>query len=102
MVLLSEVASDDDHMDMLTVHGFGADEREPFDVSRWQAYWKRGKDIWRLKFWEFEHQGLPYRVIYALKRGTGDHHVLAVVSRDFDYDSNHPITQRILHAYADL
>jgi hypothetical protein len=45
---------------------------------------------------------VPYRVIYALKRGTGDHYVLAIVSRDFDYDPNHPTTRRILQAYADL
>ena len=102
LVLLAEVAAVPDLLDMLTVHGFGSDEREPFDVSRWQAHWKEGKDLWRLKFWELEHQGLPYRVIYALKRGTGDHYVLAVVSRDFDYDPKHSTTRRILQAYADL
>ena len=100
--LLAEVAADAGLMDMLTVHGFGSDEREKFDVSRWQAHWRTGKDLWRLKFWELEHQGLPYRVIYALGRGTADHHVLAIVSRDFNYDPDHPITRRILQAYADL
>lgn len=100
--LLAEIAVNARLIDMLTVHGFGSDEREPFDVSRWQEYWHEGKDIWRLKFWELEHQGLPYRVIYALKRGTGDHHVLAVVSRDFNYDPHHPTTRRILQAYEDL
>lgn len=102
VVLLAEIAADTGLMDMLTVHGFGSDEREPFDVSRWQAHWRVGKDLWRLKFWELEHQGLPYRVIYALKRGTGDHYVLAIVSRDFNYDPNHPTTRRILQAYEDL
>jgi hypothetical protein len=100
--LLAEVAADSGLMDMLTVHGFGSDEHEPFDVSKWKAYWNEGKDLWRLKFWELEHQGLPYRVVYALKRGTGDHHVLAIISRDFDYDPNHPTTRRILQAYEDL
>ena len=102
MALLEEVAADARLIDMLTVHGFGLDEREPIDVSRWQEYWRAGKDIWRLKFWELEHQGLPYRVIYALKRGTGEHHVLAVASRDFNYDPNHPTTRRILQAYEGL
>ena len=101
-VLLAEVAADAGLMSMLTVHGFGSDQRATFDVSRWQAHWRQGKDLWRLKFWELEHQGLPYRVIYALKRGTGDHYVLAIVSRDFDYDLKHPTTRRILQAYADL
>jgi len=101
-VLLQEISADTRLIDMLTVHGFGLDERAPFDVSKWQAHWKEGRDLWRLKFWELEHQGLPYRVIYALKRGTGDHHVLAIVSRDFDYDPNHPTTRRLLQAYDDL
>jgi hypothetical protein len=100
--LLAETAADPALLDMLTAHGFGSDEREAFGVSRWQAHWRKGKDLWRLKFWELEHQGLPYRVIYALKRGTGDHYVLAIVNRDFDYDPNHPTTRRILQAYADL
>ncbi len=102
VALLAEIGADARLLDLLTVHGFGSNEREPFDVSKWQAHWKDGKDLWRLKFWELEHQGLPYRVIYALKRGTGDHHVLAIVSRDFDYDPNHPASRRILQAYADL
>ena len=102
LVLLAEIAADAVLMNMLTVHGFGSDEREPFDVSRWQAHWKEGKDLWRLKFWELEHQGLPYRVIYALKRGTGDHYVLAIASRDFNYDPQHQTTLRILQAYDEL
>lgn len=102
MALLEEIAASARLMDMLTVHGFGSDEREPFDVSRWQEYWREGMDLWRLKSWELEHQGLPYRVIYALKRGTGEHHVLAVTSRDFNYDPDHPTTRRILQAYEGL
>lgn len=102
VLLLGEIAADTNLMNMLTVHGFGADEREPFDVSRWQAHWREGKDLWRLKFWELEQQGLPYRVIYGLKRGTGSHYVLAIVHRNFDYDPDHPTTRRILQAYADL
>jgi mRNA-degrading endonuclease RelE of RelBE toxin-antitoxin system len=100
--LLEELAVNARLIDMLTVHGFGADERDPFSVSRWQQYWREGKDIWRLKFWELEHQGLPYRVIYALKRGTGEHYVLAVTNRDFNYDPDHPTTRRILQAYEGL
>lgn len=102
IVLLQEVQSDGALLDMLTVHDFGADQRELFHVSRWVEHWRQDKDIWRLKFWELDHQGLPYRVIYALKRGTGEHHVLAVAHRDFNYERNHPTTQRILRAYKEL
>jgi len=102
IVLLQEIQADRELLDMLTAHDFGTDERESFHVSRWEEHWNRNKDIWRLKFWELENQGIQYRVIYALKRGTGDHYVLAVAHRDFNYDRNHPTTQRILQAYDDL
>jgi hypothetical protein len=102
IVLLQEVQSDGELLDMLTVHDFGADQRELFHVSRWEEHWRQDKDIWRLKFWELDHQGLPYRVIYALKRGTGEHYVLAVAHRDFNYEPNHPTTQRILRTYEEL
>ena len=100
--LMQEIRSDTELLEMLTLHNFGSDERELFHVSHWEEHWHKGKDIWRLKFWELENQGIPYRVIYALKRGTGDHYVLAVAHRDFNYDPNHPTTQRILRAYEEL
>lgn len=100
--LLREVRGNARLVDMLTVQDFGADGQELIHVSRWHEHWRAGKDIWRLKFWELEHQGFPYRVIYALKRGTGDHYVLAIPHRNFDYGLDHPITQRILRAYDDL
>lgn len=102
IVLLQEVQSDKELLDMLTAHNFGADGRELFHASHWQQHWHQDKDIWRLKFWELDRQGLPYRLIYALKRGTGNHYVLAVAHRDFNYDPNHPTTQRILRAYEEL
>ena len=100
--LLQELNADETLLEMLTAHDFGSDKRAAFQVSRWQEHWRRGRDLWRLKFWELEDQGIPYRVIYALKRGTGNLYVLAMVNRDFNYDTNHLITQRILRAYDDL
>jgi hypothetical protein len=100
--LLQELSADEVLLEMLTAHDFGSDRHAAFQVSRWQEHWRRGRDLWRLKFWELEDQGIPYRVIYALKRGTGNHFVLAIVNRDFNYDPNHPITQRVLRAYDDL
>ncbi len=100
--LLEAVQADRNLLDLLTVHDFGADQREIFHVSRWQEYWRDDKDLWRLKLWELEHQGHPYRIIYALKRGTGNYFVLGILHRDFNYDPNHPATQRILRAYGDL
>lgn len=102
LALLQEVEGDPNLLAMLTAQDFGTDQRELFHAGRWQEFWQKGMDLWRLKFWELEHQGIAYRVVYALKRGTGEHHVLAVVHRSFDYDPGHPITRRVLSAYDDL
>lgn len=102
LALLQTVRLDSQLLDLLTVHDYGANERDIFHVSRWQEFWRDGKDLWRLKFWELEHQGHKYRIVYALKRGTGDHQVLGILQRDFNYDAKHPTTRRILLAYEEL
>lgn len=83
----------------LLQHGYSTQE---IDVSKFQMFWRRGKDLWRLKLWELEDAGLKYRVIYAYDARSYRFHFLAVVHRDFDYDEQHPTTQRILRDYASL
>ena len=80
-------------------HGYRTNE---IDVSRFQAHWRRGKDLWRLKLWDLEDAGLRYRIIYAYDVRSYCFHLLAVAPREFDYDDQHPLTQRILRDYGDL
>ncbi len=100
--LLQELKGDPDLMDRLTQIDYGAYETAKFHVDAWWAEQKKGRNLWRLKIWDLENQRLPYRIIYAFEPMLKKHHVLAVVNRDFDYDKDHPVTQRIRNAYDEI
>lgn len=97
-VFLEEAPGDQDLLDRLTQHGFGERDRDDINVSKWLEQWKKGNDLWRVKIWSLERQGLRYRIIYAFVPKKRHYYVLAVTPRDFNYDGNHEITQRILRA----
>lgn len=80
-------------------HGYSTQQ---IDVSKFQRFWRQGKDLWRLKLWDLEDAGLIYRIIYAYEVSGHCFHILAVVHRDFDYEPTHLVTQRILSDYEDL
>ena len=100
--LMEELKGDPDLLDRLTQHDYGAHQSADFHVSKWQAQWRQGRDLWRLKIWDLEDQGLRYRVVYAFMPQKQHYHILAIAPREFDYDSNHPISRRILRAYTSL
>ncbi len=99
-VFLQELEADQDLLDGLTVHNLGARRQGAMHVSKWVEYWRKGADIWRVKLWALEDIGLQYRIVYAYEPGVQKYHVLAIVERDWNYDEAHPITHRILAAYA--
>lgn len=101
-VLLEELEGDEDLLDRLTQHGYGDRGYDDFNVSKWFEHWNRGRDLWRLKIWDLEDKGLKYRIIYAFIPRTQHYHVLAIAPREFNYDTSHPISQRILRAYEEL
>jgi len=96
---LQQAKHDPKIIDSLLDHEFGKDRKEPYHVSKWLEFWNTGFNLWRVKFWTFPKGSLKYRVVYAYQPSTQHFHVLAIVHRDFDYDKNHDITQRILAAY---
>ena len=102
VALLEQIKADPKLIDALTIDGFGSRPGDLFDVRKFQAVWRIGYDLWRLKTWDLKHRTLPYRILYAYEAGTCRYHVLAVVHRDFDYDRNHAVTRRVLHAYGEL
>jgi len=101
-VLLEELEGNQDLLDRLTQHDFGGYHTADFHVSKWIEQWKKGNDLWRLKVWSLEDQGLQHRVVYAFVPQKSRYHVVGIVSRDFNYDSSHPLTKRILVAYENL
>ena len=102
LVLLEELEGNQDLLSSLTEHGFGEYTDEDYSVSKWLAFWNRGRDLWRLKIWDLEDKGLYYRIIYAYVPETQHYHVLAIAPRNFNYDTSHPISRRIYKAYEDL
>lgn len=101
-VLLEELEGNPDLLDRLTQHDFGAYGSDRFHVSKWFAQWNTGKNLWRLKVWDLEDQGLRYRVVYAFMPRPQDYSVLGIVPREFNYEPSHELTRRILAAYEDL
>jgi len=102
LALLQELEGDPDLLDRLTQHDYGAHRSADFHVSKWQEQWRKGRDLWRLKVWDLEDKGLRYRIVYAFEPRKQHYHVLAIAPREFDYDANHPISQRILRTYQEL
>ena len=102
VALLQEIQDSQDYLDRLTQHDFGSYASESFHVSKWHEQWRQGRDLWRLKIWDLEDKGIQYRIVYALARGKQHYHVLGIVPRSFNYDSDSEITNRILKAYDDL
>lgn len=100
--LLAELKGDPDLLDRLTQNFYGTPGRSKFNVRKWEEHWNKGKDLWRLKIWDLEDKGLKYRIIYAFIPITKHHYILAIAPRDFDYETSHPISQRLLRAYEEL
>lgn len=100
--LLQQAKHDPKIIDSLLDHNFGADQAQPYHVSKWLHFWNTGYNIWRLKIWLIPRGSLRYRIVYAYQPSTLQYHVLAIVHRDFDYQTDHEITQRILAAYRSL
>lgn len=103
-VLLEEIRDDQELLDRLTQHDFGAPPAAPFHVSKWHEQWRRGRDLWRLKLWDLDDLQLRYRVIYAYVPGRRHYHVLAIAHRSqVNYDDpQDPLTRRILGACVNL
>lgn len=99
---LQQAKNDPKIIATLLDHDFGETRREPYHVSKWLEFWNTGFNLWRVKLWSFPKGSLSYRIVYAYQPSTQHYHVLAIVHRDFDYQTDHAITQRILLAYRSL
>ena len=96
---LQQAKSDPRIIDSLLDHDFGDDRKGPYHVSKWLKFWNTGFNLWRVKLWTVPKGSLSYRIVYAYQPSTQHYHVLAIIHREFDYDPNHVVTQRILLAY---
>lgn len=102
LALLEQLEGDADLLDRLTQHDYGTHHSADFHVSKWQAQWRKKRNLWRLKVWDLEKKGIRHRIVYAFEPQKQHYHVLAIAPREFNYDENHPIGKRILRAYEEL
>lgn len=102
LAVLQEAKTSKKVQQALLDHKFGDNRDEDISVQRWQAMWRRGFSLWRLKVWECERYFPRYRVIYAYNPSELTFYILGVVDREWDYDENDRRTQRILEIYGTL
>ena len=100
--LLRQLSADPELRQRLTQEDFGTQGVDRFNVDAYSALQQRDLNIWRLKLWSTHDQSVPYRVVYALNKDTGDYIALAIIHRDFDYDINHPTVRRVIFDYERL
>ena len=100
--LLQQAKHDPKIIDTLLDHDFGAGHSAGYHVSKWCEFWNVGYNLWRLKIWIEPNGSLRYRIVYAYEPKSLQYHVLAIVHRNFDYETDHEITRRILKAYREL
>lgn len=101
-VFLDEARNNQDTLDCLTRKGYVRYEDVPFNVTEWEATKKSKYNLWRLKLLWIESGASKYRIVYAFHPGELRYYVLGILDREFDYDLNHPRSQKILAAYDDL
>ncbi|MDA3306116.1 MULTISPECIES: hypothetical protein [Stenotrophomonas] len=94
--LIQELKDDSRKLEALS----GADNSahgDFFDVVPITVYVKGrpSRPIWRLKSYDLARQGLHFRIIYVYFKATRTAIVLAVAPRDWDYDHNDALGQRI-------
>lgn len=101
LALMRQMMADPKLAEHLLNHGHGDKRTAPENAQKWLSEWKRGKDLWRLKFWDLEDQKFLYRFLYVYLVKEARFVVMAIVKREeFDYDDiNHPIRLRV---YASL
>lgn len=106
LALLSAIKADPALVDCLNLQGevIEFESHEKVNVLRVQSV-KRIADIWRLKGWTSDNQSIPYRLLYGYFpagqfRRAPRIEVLAAVDRSkYNYEPEHPITQRVLSDY---
>ena len=101
---LQQVKADQDLLDVLSVHDFGAHKTAAFHVQKFVEQHGVGKDrnLYRLKLWDLEDDRVYLRVVYALDTPKSRYVILGIVPRSFNYVATHPLTIRICHAYDQL
>jgi len=102
--LIHTINSDQDLLSRLTNDNFENYDEPQFNVDTWvSAQRERGISLWRLKFLE-QFDIAAYRIIYTYDgtKNNENYYILAVVHREFNYETRSDLAIRIFNDYRDL
>lgn len=97
MALIQQMRADKALVAKLKEKLFGEHRDVAFSIKPWGDVRRNDRvDLYRIRSWDLEDQGLHFRLIYHIYKGHT--YILAVVPRgDMDYDNPaHPIRRRVL------
>lgn len=104
LAFIQELKGRQDWLNQLLTRNF---RNETFNVDKYVEFWDAGLDLWRFALFEVDFTKqtkwqMPYRILYGYDQPCTTFRILGVVSRDFDYDSNHEFTKRVCRTYDEL
>lgn len=97
---IQEWKSSQDLLDRLSQHDYGLRPPAWFHVSRWESV--RDENLWRIKIWDLEKQGVQYRVLYVFLPKIMTYVVLGIAPRTWDYKDDDAFGQRIRNRAREL
>jgi hypothetical protein len=100
-VFFEEISGNQDLLSRLTSRGYCHYKDPSFDVDEWQKTRVARYNLWRLKLVWLSNVR-DYRIIYAFHTIEYCYYVLAILKRNFNYDTKNPRVKRILQTYEAL
>lgn len=73
-----------------------------FQVKRFQHMWNKGYTMYTLKIWPDVGQAIKYRVLYAHHPQKDAYHILTVMPREINYDSDKELIAKLIEACEDI
>lgn len=73
-----------------------------FEVKRFQYMWNSGYTIYILKIWPSSGREIHYRVLYAHHPQADSYHVLTVMQRDINYESDKELIDTLIAACEEI
>lgn len=73
-----------------------------FEVKRFRYMWKQGYTIYALKVWPGDGSAIDYRILYAHHPQKDEYHILTVMQREIDYESDKELIDRLICACEEI
>ncbi|GAA0215302.1 hypothetical protein GCM10009125_00420 [Castellaniella daejeonensis] len=99
---LEEIAYDEEFLSRMWRRREMRHSEPTVEADRIVVQWHRGRNLHRLKIWDFPENGgglIGWRVVYAYDGRCDSYHILGIIRRDINYDEQHPHFQRIVKDY---